>query len=204
MARNMKTKFQTPGETYEDRESYWLQRITEARKYPGGIQKYCRDHDISKEIYYHWFGRVKHLVEGWTLPLDTNRKRRKHPPKVKSDRGASKPRSKKEWSALVAECVHARLKPSAFARKHSLSKVTFCRWYRRLSKEPSQVIPRKDSSEPCFVAVNVIDSGPAKTEQNVATLSSIEIVLHNGRTIRVQEQFKPDLLKAVISILEEC
>lgn len=138
----MSGKFQTPGETHEERKQFWISLITEARSYPGGIQKYCRDHGIGKEIYYHWFKFVKGHVPGWSVPLDTNTKRRIRPRKVKSCQSTPK-RTRSEWMTLVKQCKESRQTPSAFARQNNLNKVTFCRWYRRFANEVSEVGNRK-------------------------------------------------------------
>ncbi|MCC6981617.1 MAG: hypothetical protein IT343_25065, partial [Candidatus Melainabacteria bacterium] len=50
--------------------------------------------------------------------------------------------------------------------------------------------------------VKVIESAPTKKEARAASSSALEIILSNGKIIRLRDECKPELLKTVISILE--
>jgi transposase-like protein len=198
----MKNKFQTPGETYEERKQYWLERIAEARSYPGGILKYCRNENITKEIYYHWFRKLKNEIESWQTPLDTNTKLRKRPPKTKSSRKLAPPRTQREWRALVAQCKESGLTPSAFAREHNIHKVTFCRWYRAFF-DPGLYRASSKKQRNDFVPVKIIEPTSMPPECDSDGDDVIEILLHKKRTIRVRVGCSPEFLKLVVSALEE-
>lgn len=183
----MKSKFVTPGETTEEREEFWLEKIAEAREYDGGIAKFCRDHNIGKEIYYQWFGRLKDRIEDWRTPLDTNRKRRKSPPKKKTNVASSPARSRREWLALVEECRNSGLTPSAFANKKGLNKCTFCRWVRKAAgtyvdaRKKSTTLPLDD-----FVPVRVIDTPVLVAQPGSNADFAIEVVLVNNRVCPIK------------------
>jgi len=55
----------TPGKSPADRKKYWTEIIEEARKYPNGITRYCRDKRVSKDNYYQWFKRLKEEHPEW-------------------------------------------------------------------------------------------------------------------------------------------
>jgi hypothetical protein len=204
----MKQKFQTPGETYQDREQYWIERIVEARSYPGGVMKYCRDNGITKEIYYHWFHKVKDKVESWQVPLDTNVKRRKKPPRIpKGTSRSARPRS--EWASLVKDCQRAGMRPTEFARENNLEKVTFCRWYRRLAGESPAC--RNDvkrtvaaDAKSIFVPVKIAEPEEEVEKDEFPRHAAIQIALGNGRIVHVHEGCAAALLKMVVLTLEDC
>ena len=201
----MNSKFKTPGETTEEREEFWLDLIAEARNSSGGVTKFCRDRQIGKEVYYHWFGRLKDRIDQWQTPLATNKKQRKSPAKEKSRRNVSPPRTRKEWANLVALCNSSGLTPSAFARKNNLNKVTFCRWYKRSFSSEVQAISTNKKTLPAveFVAVNVIDKPSIAISGDENLSNIVEIYLANKRMLRVRPGCTPDFLKTVISILED-
>lgn len=69
----------TPGDTPEERASYWVGIINEGRQYPSGVTAYCRDYNISKHNYYVWFGKLRASHPEWKndLPQPRKQKRKK-------------------------------------------------------------------------------------------------------------------------------
>lgn len=55
----------TPGNSNEERETYWVGIIQEARNYPAGIAAYCRDNGVQQHNYYYWFHRLRPVHPEW-------------------------------------------------------------------------------------------------------------------------------------------
>src|SRR5438105_850915 len=61
--------------------------IIEARKYPAGVTAFCTAYGISKNNYYSWFKKLRHLHPEWTdlanVPAEprrqTKRKKKNRP-----------------------------------------------------------------------------------------------------------------------------
>ena len=66
----------TPGDTPEERASYWVGIINEGRQYLAGGSAYCRDYNISEHDYYVWFGKLRPSRPEWKKDLS-------QPPKQK-------------------------------------------------------------------------------------------------------------------------
>jgi transposase len=60
----------TPGNSKEERETYWVGIIQEARKYSAGIAAYCRDKGVQQNNYYYWFHRLRVLHPEWNEERD--------------------------------------------------------------------------------------------------------------------------------------
>lgn len=201
----MPETFRTPGDSAAERDEFWIKKITEARAHPGGILQWCRENNILKETYYHWFKKLKNRIASWNEPLDTNKKRRKKELKISTKKLVL--RSKKEWLDLVDACKRSGKKPSTFARENNLVKVTFCRWYRFSNSNFSSLKDMKRSRQTTkienFVPVKIVEA-PKNTLSAKTDSEALEVVLANGRKIRITGDFSPSLLKTVISTLEEC
>jgi transposase len=51
--------------TSEEREKYWTTVIEAARRNPRGVKQYLLDRDISKDVYYQWFTRLRQEHPEW-------------------------------------------------------------------------------------------------------------------------------------------
>lgn len=63
------------GDTVEERESYWTQVIQEARVYPEGVKSYCEQNDISQDLYYAWFRKLRGQHPEWLTLTGGRRKK---------------------------------------------------------------------------------------------------------------------------------
>jgi transposase len=55
----------TPGFSPEEREQYWVEIITEARRFPDGIGAYLKSKGCEKNNYYYWFKRLSPMHPEW-------------------------------------------------------------------------------------------------------------------------------------------
>jgi len=105
----------------------------------------------------------------------------------------------RRWLDLVQRWRQSRLTVRAFCERRGLSEPSFYGWRRVLRQRglihedgsPVEV------STPAFVKVTV-DPGAVS-----ATPSAIDLVLPQGRLLRVRPGFDPELLRQLVRLLEE-
>jgi transposase-like protein len=102
------------------------------------------------------------------------------------------------WAGLVARWQESGVSQLAFCRQEGINAGTFAWWKRQLRKAPGEVPqgrerPREAAER--FVEVRLTNSSP---------LSTYEVVLPRGRSIRVPSQFDPQTLSRLITAVESC
>jgi transposase len=100
-------------------------------------------------------------------------------------------RSRREpyWRRVLARWKQSGLSVRAFCRAEGVSEPMFYWWRREL--------PRRDQAKPAFLPVHVL----AQAEPPRAC--GIEVVLANGRCLRVAAGFDPQTLVQLVAVLEE-
>jgi hypothetical protein len=93
------------------------------------------------------------------------------------------------WRTILARWRSSQLSVRAFCRAEGLSEPTFYAWRRKLDQA--------ESKEPAFLPVHVVAD---LVEPPV--IPGIEIILANGRCLRVQPGFDPTTLVKLIDLLE--
>jgi transposase len=97
------------------------------------------------------------------------------------------------WRQVIARWKRSGLSVRAFCRTVDLNPVTFY-WWRRELKRRDQAPPT-----PLFLPVRVLP----EREQAEPSASGIEVVLANGRLVRVGAGFDSQTLARVVALLEE-
>lgn len=99
-----------------------------------------------------------------------------------------------EWKKLVGRFERSGLELGEFARREGIKvkQLGWWRWRLRTSGEPAT------QTEPEFLPVRIVTSAP---QPPVAT--PIEVVLPNGRLVRVQPGFDSATLERVLAIAAE-
>lgn len=98
-------------------------------------------------------------------------------------------RKEHEWRRWFAAWQSSGLKVRAFCARHGLSEQGFYAWRRRLAQRAGE--------RPAFLPVQIVaDEAPAPG-------SALELVLANGRTVRVAPGFDPATLRELLTVLEE-
>ncbi len=125
------------------------------------------------------------------------------------DAAVKKVRSGKHWRRPDAVAVLKRLESSGltvgeFVREHGLPDKRVRWWKKRLWDELFQ-----QAEQPQFVAVEVVEteqcqSPIAQNQWSSArqVASSLEVVVYNGRVVRVPVGFDPRTLSQVVEVLE--
>src|SRR3954453_11105422 len=92
------------------------------------------------------------------------------------------------WRLVVARWKRSGLTVGEFCRSESLNQATFYWWRRELR--------RRDQPQPAFLPVRVLADQPQ-------TAGSIEVVLANGRCLRIGAGFDRRTLVEVVKLLED-
>jgi transposase len=108
--------------------------------------------------------------------------------------------SKAEKLAIVAEASAPDVNVSAIARRHGIQPSLLFRWREQFSDavEHDARPPRSDAN-PSFVPV-ALPAAAAMPQQPACT---VEIVLRNGRRVRVRATIDTTALKRIIDVLED-
>ena len=93
------------------------------------------------------------------------------------------------WRRVVDRWKQSGLGVPAYCRREGLNQATFYRWRWELK--------RRDQLKPTFLPVRVIADKPAAPAGG-----GIEVVLANGRCLRVAAGFDPQTLVRVVELLE--
>ena len=93
------------------------------------------------------------------------------------------------WRQVLARWRRSGLSVRAFCRAEGISEPSFYLWRRRLDQA--------DHQKPAFLPVHVVTE-----EAKQPATRDIEIVLANGRCLRVGPGFDPDTLVKVVDLLE--
>jgi transposase len=93
------------------------------------------------------------------------------------------------WRMVLARWKRSGLSVRTFCRAEGLNQGTFYWWRRELN--------RRDQPQPAFLPVRIL---PERAEP---CSGGIEVVLANGRSVRVGAGFDPQTLVRVVELLEE-
>jgi hypothetical protein len=97
-------------------------------------------------------------------------------------------RKERQWRRWIARWRASGLSVRAFCARHELAEASFYAWRR--------VLERRAAEGPGFVPVQVLaDATPAPA-------SALEVVLLDGRTVRVVPGFDAATLQRLLAVLE--
>ena len=102
------------------------------------------------------------------------------------------------WSDLVAAWSQSGLSQAEFCRRRGVNGGSFAWWKRQLQR-PAGDVPKRRGRPPRslgrFVEVRLTGGSP---------ISTYEVVLDRGRSIRVPSQVDPQVLSRLITAVESC
>ena len=115
----------------------------------------------------------------------------------------------RHWQGLVDECGLSGLSQVEFCRRRGINNGTFCWWKRELFRRAGR---RPESggldTGVAFSEFRSTRRGLAQVGTKVSALPSgapaYELVLANGRSIRLPAQFDPQVLSRLIAAAESC
>lgn len=93
------------GNTVKEREGFWTQVIEAARAYPEGVKSYCEKNNISQDLYYAWFRKLRGQHPDWFTLTGGRRKKRgrraERKPKTEIVEKARRRRFSAEYKARI-------------------------------------------------------------------------------------------------------
>ena len=93
-----------------------------------------------------------------------------------------------QWRRRISQWRASGLSVRAFCARHGLASASFYAWRR--------VLERRAAEQPAFVPVQVVaDATPTQA-------SALEVVLLDGRTVRVAPGFDAATLRRLLTVLE--
>ena len=102
------------------------------------------------------------------------------------------------WLELIRRWQRSQLTVREYCQRHHVSEASFFSWRRILRRRGllDEPMPSKNAADaPAFVKVTTLDAEP--------TVSPIELVLNQGRLLRVRPGFDADMLLELVRLLEE-
>jgi hypothetical protein len=99
------------------------------------------------------------------------------------------PRKEHFWQQAVARWQRSGLSVRTYCARERLSEASFYGWRRELQRRPCQPVPT-------FVPLTVVSDAPAAA-------APLELVLDNGRVIRIRADFDAATLRRLLAALEE-
>jgi transposase len=113
-------------------------------------------------------------------------------------RGAGRdPAKERFWRRMIKRWRRSQLTVRDFCAQEQLAEALFYGWRRTIAARDRQAkpVPAAAPSQALatFLPVRVVP----------ATASAIEVVLDNGRVLRLGNGFDPDLLRQLLAVLEE-
>jgi transposase-like protein len=98
------------------------------------------------------------------------------------------------WRQAIRRWLRSGLTARAFCLEHGLAEANLYAWRRTLAARDAQTVP--------FAEVQVLaDEADSKTAQ--AANTALELVLANGRVLRIGASFEADTLRRLLPLLEE-
>ena len=95
----------------------------------------------------------------------------------------------RQWRRRIEQWQASGLSVRDFCARHGLATASFYNW--------SRVLERRASERPAFVPVQVVADAPP------ARAGALEVVLADGRTVRVAPGFDAATLRQLLAVLQE-
>lgn len=113
------------------------------------------------------------------------------------------------WRKAVGDCQASGLTIKQFAEERGLAYKRLLFWKRRFQPQSQPGLVSKEKPVPLvtkaehFARIHIVDNQSTNNRQD-NLLSTLEIVLLCGRTVRFNNRCQPEYLSSVVSVLEGC
>ena len=107
----------------------------------------------------------------------------------------------RKWAKIVAEWRASGQAGTAFCRQRHLPVSSFRYWLKELAEREKKRKPTREKKR-LAKASRTVSFVPARLVETPPTVGDFEIVLRGGRSLRVQGDFEPALLRKLVATLE--
>ena len=107
------------------------------------------------------------------------------------------------WRKTISEYRKSGISQTEFCKRRKLPIETFRRWFYEFNRETSAAQPAAPDEQPLTDAGGIPLFMPVKLKETPAESTyPMEIVLANGRRIRVNAEAHPDAVRGMVRMLE--
>ena len=107
------------------------------------------------------------------------------------------PRKEQFWRDILSRWPDSGLTIRAYCRRHRLSEASFYAWRRELGQRDEQAQSAADAAAVTFAPLTV-HAAPSGTAE-----PSVEVILANGRRLRVPVGVAAGVVRDLLTVLEE-
>ena len=111
-------------------------------------------------------------------------------------------RTRAEWAAEVSRWRESGQGCGQYAQAHDLHPGTLSYWASRLKKGSTLKAPKPTKRNKRFVPVRLVDGADIESKKAADALGEFEVVLSNGRTVRVTGAYQPESLSRLLLVVE--
>src|SRR5512133_3745048 len=111
-------------------------------------------------------------------------------------------RTRAEWAAEVNRWRESGQGCGQYARAHDLHPGTLSYWASRLKKGSTPKAPKPTKRSKRFVPVRLVDGADIESRKTPDAVGEFEVVLSNGRTVRVTGAYQPEALSRLLLVVE--
>ena len=101
------------------------------------------------------------------------------------------------WQHHVDEYLHGELTLREYCNHHQLNRSTFGYWRRQVGEQARRSVPKPSVQ---IVRLDVVEVGESAAARNA---TPFELVLGNGRLVRVPVDFDAAALERLVSVVEK-
>ncbi len=102
----------------------------------------------------------------------------------------------RRWQRTIGEAARSGLSIREFCRRRKLTVSHFYWWQRRLGMDVRKGLSRKQDGRPSPASFALVSNDPAATD------AGIELVLGDGRRLRIHKGVDGETLRAVLAAME--
>lgn len=175
-----------------NRVDQWTRIIEAARRHPGGVADYCREHKINLPKYYYWFRRLRNQHPEWAAQSSKGKKIRPQRDKDKARETEVEPKARRrKFTANEKEKILQEVdaagpgKVGAILRRVGIYYSTLQKW--REQRTDRDLTPKKRGPLP--------NPGRERTDQLLRRIAQLE------KKLRKQDLML-ELQKKIAEILE--
>jgi transposase len=106
----------------------------------------------------------------------------------------------RRWLDLIRGWQGSRLSVRAFCRRHRLNEPTFYAWRRVLRERGLIDVERSGAAVPTATTPAFVE---VAVDASASVPAGIDLVLAEGRLLRIRPGFDADLLRQLLGVLEE-